>query len=127
MRIALLSLVLVVLALPSGAAAEERGEITVKKLYNQFTLICVTEDAKDQAEQEAALYSGSQRGQDAQNRTSQKIEELESHQDRLDRMIDKYVTAKRLEWHETKDVAKKLRIEDDIKKAQEIGKTSCDD
>jgi hypothetical protein len=127
MRIVLLSFVLALLAFPSSASAQKRGELTVKKLYNQFSLLCVTEDAKKQAEQEAALYSGSDRGRDATNRVSAKIEEMGRHRATFERMVDKYITARQLEWHETRDVALRIRIEDDIKKVQLFADSSCDD
>jgi hypothetical protein len=127
MRSTLGLIVLISLLLPSAATADERGKLTSKKLYNQFSLLCVTEDAKEQAEQEAAIYSGSDRGNDAQNRVSAKLEEMSRHKATLERMVEKYVTQRQLEWHETKDVAARIRIEDDIKKAQALAASSCDD
>ena len=127
MRVVLLSFVLALFVLPSSVSAEERGQLTVKKLYNQFSLLCVTEDAKNQAEQEAALYSGSDRGRDATNRVAAKIEEMGRHRATFERMVDKYITARQLEWHETRDVALRIRIEDDIKKVQLLADSSCDD
>jgi hypothetical protein len=115
------------LAFPSNLSAEDRGQITVKKLYNQFSLLCVTDDAKQQAEQEAALYSGSDRGRDATNRVSAKLEEMSRHKATLERMVEKYITARQLEWHETADVSLKIRIEDDIKKVQALADSGCDD
>lgn len=127
MRLFLLLLAMAALATPSLASAQERGKITVKKLYNQFSLLCVTEDAKEQAEQEAALYSGSDRGRDATNRVSAKIEEMSRYKASFERMVEKYITARQLEWHETADVALKIRLEDDIKKVQALADSSCDD
>jgi len=113
--------------LPSVAGAQERGKITSKKLYNQFSLLCVTEDAKEQAEQEAALYSGSDRGNQAQQRVAAKLEEMSRHKATFERMVDKYITQRQLDWHETTDVAARLRIEDDIKKVQDLAASTCDD
>jgi hypothetical protein len=127
MRLLLLLLALAFLATPSLASAQERGKITVKKLYNQFSLLCVTEDAKEQAEQEAALYSGSDRGRDAVGRVSAKIEEMSRYKASLERMVEKYITARQLEWHETADIASKIGLEDDIKKVQALADSSCDD
>ena len=127
MRSVYLLCLLAFLALPSSLSAEERGQITVKKLYNQFSLLCVTEDAKQQAEQEAALYSGSDRGRDASNRVSAKLEEMGRYKAILERMVEKYITARQLEWHETADVARKIRLEDDIKKVQALADSGCDD
>ena len=127
MRSTLGLIVLISLLLPSAVSADERGKLTTKKLYNQFSLLCITEDAKEQAEQEAAIYSGSDRGNDAQNRVSAKLEEMSRHKATLERMTDKYITRRQLEWHETKDVAARIRIEDDIKKAQALLASTCDD
>jgi len=127
MRLVLVSFVLALLALPSVASAQERGEVTIKKLYNQFSLLCVSEDAKEQAEQGAAIYSGSDRGRDATNRVSAKLEEMGRYKAILERMAEKYITARQLEWHETQDVAVKVRIEEDIKKVQLLADSSCND
>jgi hypothetical protein len=42
-------------------------------------------------------------------------------------MVEKYITARQLEWHETADVALKIRLEDDIKKVQALADSSCND
>ncbi|MEE2829641.1 MAG: hypothetical protein VX498_10675 [Myxococcota bacterium] len=120
-------LALGLLALPATASAGERGQVTSKKLFLQYSLICQSEDAKKLAEQEAQAYAGSDQGVAARNRASAKVEELGRLRSRLRDMVEKYVAEKQLRWHETKDVAKKLKIEDQIRDAQALPDKSCDD
>ena len=126
-RTTFLFLVLAILCLPATASAGERGQMTSKKLFLQYSMICQSEDAKKLAEQEALAYAGSDQGHAAQNRVSAKVEEVGRLRSRLRDMVEKYVAEKQLRWHETKDVAKKLKIEDQIRDAQALPDKSCDD
>jgi len=68
----------------------------------------------------------------AETQTSQKeaeagaaFEESGRLKRRLAGMVDGYVSARRLEWYQTVDVAQKIRLEDKIVTAQEILSEGC--
>ena len=126
MRLFLGILLFVTFLLPGTSFADPAKQLTMTKLFGQLRILCETEDAKERSEREAALHAGSERGRAALNRAAAKIEEMTSHKKRLERMVDRFITERQLMWHETKDVAARLKLEDDILAAQKLLNGGCD-
>ena len=127
MRLFFAFLVAVALLSPSLAEARPAPEVTMTKLYSQLRLLCETEDAVERSQREATVHAGSERGSAAQGRAAAKLEELGSLKQRLERMVDRYISDRQAKWHATKDVAVRIGLEDDILKANALVSGGCDD
>ena len=127
MRLFFAFLVAAALLSPSLAEARPAPEVTMTKLYSQLRLLCETEDAVERSQREATVHAGSERGSAAQGRAAAKLEELGSLKQRLERMVDRYISDRQAKWHATKDVAVRIGLEDDILKANALVSGGCDD
>lgn len=72
-----------------------------------------------------ARIQAEQRVTDAEATASAAFEEAGRLKRRLKGMVDGYVSARQLEWYQTVDQAKKIKLEDKIKFARELMEEGC--
>jgi len=72
-----------------------------------------------------ARISATQRVTETEAAASAAFEEAGRLKRRLARMVDAYVSARRLEWYQTVDQAQKIRLEGKITTAQDILEEGC--
>ena len=137
--VSLLSAVLLLLvAAPAGAQDSEGSEISLANLVAVSSLRCDALRRGKVATRQADIYrtEASHAAGMARINAEQRVSAKESEagaafveagrlKRRLARMTDGFVSARRLEWYQTVDQARKIRLEDMIKAAQEILEEGC--